>query len=76
MVLPLKCLVRGRCLFTVYIWGKPLAPSEVEGNSDRGHNFPIDKPKKRPDRSLGISEGAPSAHLETAIAFGRQPVEF
>jgi hypothetical protein len=44
MVLPLKCLVRGRCLFMVYLWGKPLAPSEVEGNSGRGQNSPIDKP--------------------------------
>jgi hypothetical protein len=44
MVLPLKCLVRGRRLFTVYLWGKPLAPSEGEGNSGRGQNSPIDKP--------------------------------
>jgi hypothetical protein len=35
---------------TVYLWGKPLAPSEVEGNSGRGQNFPVDKPLKRPAR--------------------------
>jgi hypothetical protein len=57
MVLPLKCLVpvlrsrataedgRGRCLFTVYLWGKPLAPSEVEGNSGSpASRRGIDKP--------------------------------
>jgi len=33
----------GRCLFTVYLWGKPLAPSVCEGNSGRGQNSPVDK---------------------------------
>jgi hypothetical protein len=28
----------------VYLWGKPLAPSEREGNSGRGQNSPVDKP--------------------------------
>jgi hypothetical protein len=37
-------LAGGRCLFTVYLWGKPLAPSAREGNSGRGQNSPVDKP--------------------------------
>jgi len=28
---------------TTYLWGKPLAPSECEGNSGRGQNSPVDK---------------------------------
>jgi hypothetical protein len=35
---------------TAYLWGKPPAPSEVEGNSGRGQNSPVDKPLKRPAR--------------------------
>ncbi|MBN2034318.1 MAG: hypothetical protein JW836_13680, partial [Deltaproteobacteria bacterium] len=35
-------------LFPVYLWGKPLAPSQCEGNSGRGQNSPVDKPQKRP----------------------------
>jgi hypothetical protein len=35
---------------TAYLWGKPLAPSEAEGNSGRGENSPIGKPEKRPAR--------------------------
>jgi hypothetical protein len=30
--------------------GNPWAPSEVEGNSGRGQNSPVDKPLKRPAR--------------------------
>jgi hypothetical protein len=46
----LRCLAGGRCIFTAYLWGKPLAPGETEGNSGRGQNSPIDKPQKRPAR--------------------------
>jgi len=44
MALFLERLVGRRRLFMVYLWGKPLAPSEREGNSGRGQNSPVDKP--------------------------------
>jgi hypothetical protein len=44
MALFLERLVERRRLFTVYLWGKPLAPSECAGNSGRGQNSPVDKP--------------------------------
>jgi hypothetical protein len=47
----------GRCFFTVYLWGKPVAPSEVEGNSGRRQNSPVDKPLKRPARLRRASPG-------------------
>jgi hypothetical protein len=48
MILVLERLAGRRRLFTVYLWGKPLAPSGCEENSGRGQNSPVDKPLKRP----------------------------
>jgi hypothetical protein len=53
MVPPLKCLVGGRCLFMTYQWGKPQAPSEVEGNSGRGRTPPwVSHRKDQPGASV------------------------
>jgi hypothetical protein len=40
MALFLERLAGRRRLFMVYVWGKPLAPSEREGNSGRGAKLP------------------------------------
>jgi hypothetical protein len=60
----LKCLAGGRCLFAIYLWGKPLAPSEVEGNSGRGQNSPVDKSQKRPARETRYRRKGIGASVE------------
>jgi hypothetical protein len=60
MALFLERLVGRRRLFTVYLWGKPLASNECEGNSGRGQNSPVGKPLEK--TSLGALEQKKESH--------------
>ena len=56
---------------TTYLWGKPLAPSEGEGNSGRGQNSPVDKWREKTSPGAQAAVGGGGTQEKAPDLFGQ-----